>query len=42
MVKMLQEKIDKDEKAGLNTWNGKYGKEEKPPSNDLHYWEKWD
>ena len=42
MHKMLQEKIDEDEKAGLNTWGGTYEKGEKPPTNDLKYWEKWD
>jgi hypothetical protein len=42
MLKILQEKIDKDEKAGLNIWGGKYSIDEKPPSKDLHYWEKWD
>ena len=41
MLKMLQKKIDEDEKAGLNVWGGKYKKGEKPPSNDLKYWEKW-
>jgi len=41
MLKMLQEKIDEDEKAGLNMWGGKYGKGEKPPSIRLRYWEKW-
>jgi aldehyde:ferredoxin oxidoreductase len=41
MLKMLQKKIDEDEKAGLNKWGGNYGKRDKPPSNDLHYWEKW-
>jgi len=41
MLKMLQEKIDEDEKAGLNKWGGKYIKGEKPPSIDLKYWEKW-
>ena len=41
MLKMLQEKINEDEKAGLNKWCGKYGKGEKPPSIDLKYWEKW-
>lgn len=39
MLKMLQKKIDEDEKAGLNKWGGKYGKGDKPPSNDLRYWE---
>jgi hypothetical protein len=41
MLKMLQEKIDEDEKAGLNVWGGKYGKGEKPPSIHPRYWEKW-
>ena len=41
MLKMLQEKIDKDEKAGLNSWGGNYSKSEKPPSADPKYWEKW-
>jgi aldehyde:ferredoxin oxidoreductase len=41
MIKMLQQKIDEDEKAGLNVWAGKYGKGEKPPSIRLRYWEKW-
>ena len=40
MIKMLQEKIDEDEKAGLNVWKGKYGRGEKPPSINAHYWEK--
>ena len=41
MLKMLQDEIDKDEKAGLNKWCGKYGKNEKPPSIVPRYWEKW-
>jgi len=41
MLKMLQDKIDKDEKAGFNKWGGKYTKGEKPPSNNPKYWEKW-
>lgn len=41
MLKMLQQKIDEDEKAGLNVWGGKYGKGEKPPSIYPRYWEKW-
>jgi len=41
MLKMLQEKIDEDEKAGLNKWGGKYSKGEKPPSITPRYWEKW-
>jgi len=38
---MLQKKIDKDEKAGLNEWGGKYGKGESPPSKKKRYWEDW-
>lgn len=41
MLKMLQDNIDKDDKAGLNVWGGTYGKGEKPPSIHLKYWEKW-
>ncbi len=41
MLKMLQEKIDEDEKAGLNVWGGKYEKNESPPSINPKYWEKW-
>jgi hypothetical protein len=41
MIKMLQEKINEDGKAGLNVWGGKYSKGEKPPSIDPKYWEKW-
>ncbi len=41
MLKMLQKKIDEDEKAGLNVWCGTYKNGEKPPSNDLRYWENW-
>ena len=41
MLKMLQQKIDKDGKDGLNVWGGKYDKGEKTPSNDPKYWEKW-
>ena len=41
MLKVLQNAIDKDEKAGLNVWGGKYKKNEKPPSIQLKYWEKW-
>jgi aldehyde:ferredoxin oxidoreductase len=40
MLKMLQEKIDQDEKAGLNVWCGKYDKGEKPPDIHIRYWEK--
>ncbi len=41
MLKILQDAIDKDEKAGLNVWGGKYSKGEKPPSIQPKYWEKW-
>jgi aldehyde:ferredoxin oxidoreductase len=41
MLSMLQNNIDKDEKAGLNIWGGVYEGKEKPPTNDLKYWEKW-
>jgi aldehyde:ferredoxin oxidoreductase len=40
MLKMIQKKIDEDEKAGLNVWGGKYKRGENPPSKYLHYWEK--
>ena len=40
MLKMIQKKIDEDEKAGLNVWCGKYKRGENSPSKDLHYWEK--
>jgi len=41
MLRMLQDKITADEKHGLNTWGGKYGKGEHPPSTEKRYWEKW-
>ena len=41
MLKMLQDKIDADEKNGLNLWVGTYTKEEQSPSNEKRYWEKW-
>ncbi|VVB59489.1 Tungsten-containing aldehyde ferredoxin oxidoreductase [uncultured archaeon] len=41
MLKMLQDKIDADEKNGLNLWGGTYAKEEQPPSNQKRYWETW-
>ena len=41
MLEMLQQKINNDEKQGLNQWGGKYEKKEKPPTNDIHYWHKW-
>ena len=40
MLKILQQKIDEDEKTGLNVWGGNYNKREKPPSKDHKYWEK--
>jgi len=41
MLKMLQKKIDEDEKSGFNIWGGKYKSGEKSPNQDLKYWEKW-
>jgi aldehyde:ferredoxin oxidoreductase len=41
MLKMLQQKINEDEKNDLNKWGGKYHKSEITPSNDKKYWEKW-
>lgn len=44
VVRFIAEKCNgcfECEKAGLNKWGGKYGKGDKPPSNDLRYWEKW-
>jgi aldehyde:ferredoxin oxidoreductase len=41
MLKMLQDKIDADDKNHLNLWGGTYGKEEQPPSKERRYWEKW-
>jgi aldehyde:ferredoxin oxidoreductase len=41
MLTMLQKKIDDDHKAGLNTWGGKYSKQEKPPTTKEKYWEAW-
>jgi len=38
MLAMLQQKIKKDEKAGLNTWGGTYNKGEKPPTTNRVYW----
>lgn len=40
MLQMLQQKIDEDEAAGLNVWGGKYEGGERPPTDDLKYWEK--
>ncbi|EMR73161.1 aldehyde:ferredoxin oxidoreductase, partial [Thermoplasmatales archaeon SCGC AB-539-N05] len=40
MLKILQQKIDEDEKAGLNEWGGHYAKGEKPSSTDPLYWKK--
>ncbi|MFO7677717.1 MAG: aldehyde ferredoxin oxidoreductase C-terminal domain-containing protein [Thermoplasmatota archaeon] len=41
MLQMLQKRIDKDEKGGLNKWGGVYSDNEQPPTTDLKYWEKW-
>jgi aldehyde:ferredoxin oxidoreductase len=41
MLKILQDRIDADEKAGLNVWGGKYIGDEKPPNAERKYWEKW-
>jgi hypothetical protein len=41
MLSMLQEKIDKDEKNGLNQWGGNYEKDEQPPTTKNQYWEEW-
>jgi hypothetical protein len=41
MLKMLQNKIDADEKNGLNLWGGAYAKDEQPPSMEKRYWETW-
>jgi aldehyde:ferredoxin oxidoreductase len=41
LLSMLQKKIDEDERTGLNVWGGKYGSDEKPPSEERRYWEKW-
>jgi len=41
LLDMLQRKIGEDEKAGLNRWGGRYGKDESPPSPERRYWEKW-
>ena len=38
MLKMLKEKIEEDEKAGLNIWKGNYSKNEKIPNNGKKYW----
>ncbi|MCX6663544.1 MAG: aldehyde:ferredoxin oxidoreductase [Euryarchaeota archaeon] len=40
MLKMLQDKIDADEKNGLNVWGGTYEKGEQLPSTEKRYWEK--
>ncbi|MEM0493497.1 MAG: aldehyde ferredoxin oxidoreductase C-terminal domain-containing protein, partial [Candidatus Thermoplasmatota archaeon] len=39
MLKMLEDKIEKDEKAGLNVWRGRYREDEKPPTSKGRYWE---
>ena len=41
MLDMLQKAIDDDDKAGLNVWGGQYSGDNKPPSDDPHYWEQW-
>jgi aldehyde:ferredoxin oxidoreductase len=41
MLEFLQDTIEKDGKAGLNVWGGKYSKGEEPPSIQPKYWEKW-
>jgi aldehyde:ferredoxin oxidoreductase len=41
LLAMLQKKIDEDETAGLNSWCGKYGQSDAPPSPERKYWEKW-
>ncbi len=41
MLRMLQDKINVDEKNNLNVWGGTYGNGEHPPSTEKHYWEKW-
>jgi aldehyde:ferredoxin oxidoreductase len=41
MLKMLQDKIDTDEKNNLNLWGGTYQKGEHPPSTEKRYWDKW-
>ena len=39
MLKMLERKIEEDDKLGLNVWHGKYDKGEKPPTDNPRYWE---
>jgi aldehyde:ferredoxin oxidoreductase len=41
MLKMLQEKIEKDEIAGRNVWGGNYKKGEQLPTRVKRYWERW-
>ncbi len=38
MLKMLQDKIVKDEKAGLNNWGGNYKNKNEKPNNGIKYW----
>ena len=40
MLDMLQKAIDEDAAAGLNIWGGEYIGDERPPTDDLTYWEK--
>jgi aldehyde:ferredoxin oxidoreductase len=41
MLKMLQDKINADEKNGLNVWGGTYAESEQPPTTERRYWETW-
>lgn len=41
MLSMLQQKIDQDQKKGLNAWGGLYKSSEKPPTKKEKYWEVW-
>jgi len=38
IIKILQHRIDQDEKAGLNVWGGRYENGEKPPCTNPRYW----
>ena len=38
MLKMLQDKIVKDEKAGLNNWGGNYKNKNEKPNDGIKYW----
>ncbi len=41
LLRMLEQKIQKDEEEGLNVWGGKYQNGETPPCDDQQYWKKW-